>query len=366
MKKIICITAIILSVFACEKMNDKHDKYLANGEIIYIGMIDSLKAFPGNDRIKFRYWIGDPRAKTLNIYWSNRKDSLVVPVVAHAAADSFEVIVDKKNVNIAEGNYTFQWVSFDDKAPRNKSVIFEKNANVYGSRYQSRLTNRIIKKAEAKGNDVVIQWAGSTSTQEVGVEIKYEKRSGETVTEMYKKADMASTTIKDVNFNVSPQYRTLYLPEPTAIDTFRTAYAKISFSAIVNVTQGKPVTAGSLHGAAFLPEYAVDGDFSAVDAKRWISGDTNHWLEIDLQGSYEINSFSFWNGASNTYQLQGLTNFKLQALVDGAWLDVVSVTGNNTGNYSTTFNAVTATKVKFVAESKIRFYEIAVYSIINY
>lgn len=365
---------LFIAMAGCEKMNDKHDKYLADGEIIYVGTVDSIKVFPGNDRIKFRYWIGDPRVKTLMIYWSNMKESFSIPVEPHAAADSFDVFID-----VAEGNHTFQWISFDDNNPQNKSITFEKNANVYGSRFQSRITNKIVSTVEISNNDLTINWAAPTNTQEIGVNITYTQNSAEVITEYFSNEDLLYTwveagvtkksyfcTLTDVDFTKGVTYNTLYIPEETAIDTFYTAQNSIEIIQTVNVAENKPVTAGSFHGEAFLAEYAVDGDYSPTDSKRWISGDTDHWLEIDLLDTYEISSFSFWNGASSSYQLQGLTNFKLQAWIDDDWVDLINITGNDSGTFSTSFTPVSTDKVKFVAESKIRFYEIAIYSTVRY
>jgi len=55
LKRLIILACIILATAGCEKMNDKHKPWLENGEIIYIGKVDSLESFAGNERILFQY-----------------------------------------------------------------------------------------------------------------------------------------------------------------------------------------------------------------------------------------------------------------------------------------------------------------------
>jgi hypothetical protein len=364
--RIFYLFACILLFGGCEKMNDKHDKYLAEGETIYIGKVDSVKAFSGDERIVFRYWLGDPRAKTVSVSWANGKDSYTVSVPPHVAIDSFEFQIGKNEKSITEGNYTFYWISKDDAG--NTSVTFEKNANVYGSNFRSRLSDHIIINAESVGNNVVVGWGGSTSEQETGVEIEYVDRSGITHIENHPVTALTTTTLENVDFNIRPKYRTKFLPEANAIDTFYTEPTEIAFSEMVNVALGKPVTASDIldpANALYQPENAVDGKWATSDP-RWVStASGDHWLEIDLQGEYTINGFKTWNGSAN-YTTSPITGMTLQAWVGGVWIDIHSVSGNADGQYGADFTPVTTTKVKFIARSQTRLYEIAIYSIIRY
>ena len=376
MKKILLYTFLAGLLFtACEKMNDKHDKYLENGEIVYVGTIDSLKSFSGNDRIMFRYWLGDPRVKTLVVYWSNMKESYSIPIEPHAAEESFDVVID----GVSEGNHTFQWISYDDKEPKNKSILFEKNANVYGSRFQSRITNKINSGIEVSGSDLVVNWASPTNTQDIGINVTYTNNSGESKTEYFsnedllyewmdagiaKKKHFCTLPLTDINFSKGVYYNTLYLPEPNSIDTFYTSQSQIAIDLRnVNVALNKPVTSNSIlnNDNAYRPENAVDGNYASTAARFITAAGAEHWIEIDLQGTYPVKGFAFWNGASNAYQLQGLVNFKFQVWKDNDWEDVVVITDNDTPTFSANFDPVSTSKVRFYSVNQIRFYEIMVY-----
>lgn len=366
-KKIfILLTVFVLLAWGCEKMNDRHDKYLLEGEIVYIGKVDSVKAFPGDERIVFRYWLGDPRAKTLDITWSNGKEKLTIPVAPHEAADSFEVQIGKNEKVLLEGNYTFKWVSSDGIG--HSSIVFEKNANTYGARYRETITDHIVVDAQAVDDNVVITWGANTSDQETGISLQYKNRDGETILAHHAVDELLRPmTLANVDFSQRPQYQTKFLPVPEAIDTFYTDMAAIPFSATVNVALNKPVTASDIldpSNATQFPENAVDGN-TASNSNRWVStADGEHWLEIDLLGEYTINSFKTWNGSGGyNYPVDGL---KLQAWVNDGWVDLVSVTGNTDPQFGRSFDPVTTSKVRYYTYNQVRLFQIAVYSIINY
>ena len=355
-------------LLGCEKMNDRHDKYLKEGEIIYIGRVDSALAFPGDERILFHYWISDPRAKTVTVTWSNGKESYTLPIPPHESTDPLTIQIGKNERVIPEGNYTFLWVSKDEKD--NTSIVLEKNARVYGARYRETLSDHIILDAQAVDNNVEIKWAASTSEEEAGVAVTYVNRAGTAITVDYPVTGLSTTVLDNVDFSVRPTYQTKYLPTPNAIDTFSMPPKEIPFAAVVNVALGKPVTATPSNdpaAAAQRAENAVNGN---IAGDRWVSttqpGDI-HWLEIDLQGEYSINSFKMWNGANTNYDSYPIYDFDLQAWVDGEWKTIVSARDNQNGIYTANFPAVTTTKVRlYITRGGARLYEIEVYSIIYY
>jgi hypothetical protein len=365
------LLAGLIFLCACEDMNDKHDKYLSEGETVYIGKVDSVKTFAGDGRILFRYWLSDPRAKTLKIYWSNGKDSLIIPVASHAAKDSFETVIGSQRA-ITENHYTFRWIAWDDRG--NSSVAFENNATVYGDRYRGRLTNKIVSSMETSGNSLTVNWAAPTNTDDIGVEIVYTDIAGNTVRRFIGNGEMRyevlennmaknryKSELEDVDFSKGVRYRTLYLPEPTAIDTFYTEPVPIEIR--INVALGKNATSSDDLNASFPASNAVDGAF--VDASRWVSGAAGeHWLEIDLGDEYAIDGFRTWNGSSGQFNTP-IPKFDFQIWSGGAWVNLVSVEGNTDAMYAAVFEPVATSRVRFYSYSQTRLFEIAVYSTIR-
>ncbi|GHT54878.1 hypothetical protein AGMMS49982_20230 [Bacteroidia bacterium] len=353
-------------------MNDKHESYFENGEIIYIGKVDSLKLFPGNERLLLQYRVSDPRAKNLNISWLQGRESLEIPVLVHPPDSTFERYIGKNDKTIAEGSYTLKFVVWDDK--NQKSVVVEGNVNVYGQTYQDRLTNRpLISAEEAVGNNVTLQWAGATGNDEFGIILRYTNTAGEPDSVRYKSDEIISPmTVPDVQLTSPMTYQTLYLPEPTAIDTFFTEPQKINIRSMpIIVSRGKTVTWSDENNATQTGNYAVDG--IVTGSSRWVGDASNneHWIEIDLGGTYAINAFQTWRGAGNDY------TFRLQVNDGGTWVTVVSEENNRATAdptiYYKEFTSVSTDKVRYlipqydpVSDNRPRLWEIEVYSVTYY
>jgi hypothetical protein len=364
----VLIGIVLIPTGGCENMNDKHKSWLQEGEIIYIGKVDSLKAFSGDERVLFRYWISDPRVKTLTVSWDLGKESLEINVPEHAPAQPFEIYIGKNKKNISEGSHTFQWISRDNHG--NRSVVFENGANVYGQRYRERLSNRPLISAEAIGNDVTLTWGGITDEEEIGLLVNYTTTANENAVKSCTSAEASSVVITGVKLTAPITYRTLYLPEPTAIDTFSTAPLKVSVQSTINVALNKPVTHSDADPAANTGQMAVDG-ITSGNATRWVSDNSNgeHWIEIDLQASFSINAFRMWRDLSNA--VQRMKQFRLQAWTDdGAWTDIVAEDNNEVAIYYKEFESITTDRVRLYippyTDNRTRVFEIEIYSIVRF
>jgi len=227
MKKILfwsLLFGIFSTIVGCTGMNDKHDMYLQEGEINYIGRADSAKILAGNQRFILKYWITDPRAKVLKVYWSQKQDSMIVPIPVHQPKDSIQLVIGDAQKIIPENNYTLQLLSTDgDKL---SSILFEKIGNVYGPKYQASISNRLytLVKYATVNSVVTISWAGITSDKEIGLEISYFSPDATPMkTKLTTAAVGTQTILTNVNKTMGVSYRTLFLPEKTAIDTFYTS-----------------------------------------------------------------------------------------------------------------------------------------------
>jgi hypothetical protein len=368
--KIMLATFLIATgTFSCADMNDNIKEFLDRGETVYIGKVDSVISCPGDGRHLLKYLISDPRAKHLVVYWGvNNSKSKKVAIPAHTQEEAMDIVFEGSDA-LAEGNYTFQIISFDDKG--NKSMTVEKIATVYGESYKQKLLNRRITETEvdAINNNLTLFLSNASSSDEIGVEMTYTDMSGKTVNDYYP-APGANITLTGVDISKGLFYQTLYLPEATAIDTFRTALKRIPVVKITrtNLALNKPVTPSTTNNPGDplqTANNAVDGDIGpATTSGRWLShsSDSKPWLEIDLQGEYSISSFKTYNGANGAYGY-ALSSMRLQVWKNDAWMDVHSVTGNTDPQYGADFAPVSTTKVRFEADSQIRFFEIEVYSV---
>jgi hypothetical protein len=159
------ISGFILSIclfcfVACEDMDILHQEYLDRGEEIYTGIIDSLKAFPGNNRVKFTWQINsDPRITKTVIYWNEGLDSLIV----EANRTQTGPIKMETLFSIPEGSYIFEFITKDNEGHR--SLSSERTVEVYGEKYASILRNRVIKSMNLNdGNSLRLVWHPTEAT----------------------------------------------------------------------------------------------------------------------------------------------------------------------------------------------------------
>ena len=75
-----CLALMAFITQSCSKMNDLHDPYLNEGEIIYAAKVDSVAPGAGNKRIQLQMFVISQRIETMRIYWNDYKDSLDVPI----------------------------------------------------------------------------------------------------------------------------------------------------------------------------------------------------------------------------------------------------------------------------------------------
>ncbi|MFS2755755.1 DUF4998 domain-containing protein [Bacteroides thetaiotaomicron] len=145
MKKIniLILCSILCFFYSCNGMLDGIQPYLDEGEKIYVGKLDSLKAFTGKNRIKIegKMMYGVNQVKCVISY----KDPITLeekfkefPIERTEPRETFEFMLE----NLTEGQYDFSIVTYDPK--NNTSIPTEVSAYAYGELYQQALTNRIL------------------------------------------------------------------------------------------------------------------------------------------------------------------------------------------------------------------------------
>lgn len=199
----IVILFYIVTFIACDNMNSLHYEYLEWGEKIYTASIDSLRAYPGNNRVKLTWELGrDPRITKVAIYWNDRLDSLVLPVTrTHSSRIEMEHIM-----NLPEGGYLFEVVSKDDKG--HQSMYVEKSIDIYGLKYSALLRNRMIKSMSFnKDNELIINWGNTEESSIQYTTIKYNN------TELVVPNEKKETILTGIDFNENIEVFSTHLPK---------------------------------------------------------------------------------------------------------------------------------------------------------
>lgn len=234
---------------SCSKMDHTYKPIIKNGEIVYTGKADSVQVYSGNGRVALSWLlVSDPKISYCRVFWNSEKDSLNVPVTRSAGIDTIRVVI----TGLSEGTYTFNIYTGDQDGHR--SVAAQISGKVYGDQYSSTLYDRIYDEARWTDGVTTILWEPAVGGL-TGTELSYTDTLGETI-KLYVPATSDTTMIGDLKEGTSIKYRTLFMPDSTAIDTFYTAG-----------TEFEPVFESEMDKSLFS-EYKLAGD--APSAYGWV------------------------------------------------------------------------------------------------
>ncbi len=284
-------------LFACSKMDEFRDKYMADGSIVYPGKMDSVKAYSGRNRAEITgLFTSDPKITKYKVFWNSRQDSIEVPVTRTTGVDTAAVIIP----DLPEGLMSFEVRTYD--AHGNISIPVTTSANIYGELYQSALINRGIANAEMQNDgSALIKWADASSDAgTVSMRIKYTDNTGMAHDTLILSVltDM-TTTLPAFKVGSGISYQTAYLPNATAIDTFYTAFEAFPVKA--------DVTALYLKNTGPFDRATYDGGRWGTLAAPWVTSANviNHsgyggyasetWLNV---GGFLVME-SGWSGTAN-------------------------------------------------------------------
>lgn len=223
---LVLLAIVTLSLASCEKA-DEYKEFVKDGEISYIGKLDSVKVYSGKNRVMIKGLVtSDPKIVECRIFWNNKTDSLVIPITKETIST-----VINKYVNIAnEGLQNFVIYTYD--AVGNRSIPVNTTGRTYGDRYQAGLVNRDIATArtdETTGITRVDFLGMDRLTGVFATDITYTKVNDQSTTVRIP-IDSSKIVLKDFKFGSTISYKTLFLPDTISIDTF---YSAVSTKQIV-------------------------------------------------------------------------------------------------------------------------------------
>lgn len=252
------VVIAILLMIRCSDMNDVHKEYLEGGERLYIGKVDSIMVLPGDERFMLRFWIPDPRAKSVTFYWVPEDDSLYYELQRISPDHPFEVVIGGpgNDKTIKEGNYTLQAITSDNLG--HYSLRGEKIINVYGQKYRASLLNRLQNGSEYNPdeNSLKLEFSGPFNDDDIGVEVSYTDTEG--IVKTIKFADsllVSPVSFSGLDVTKEISYRTMYIPDSLAIDTFYTVYAPIE---VINRALNKSVVISGVNNVRKSADSAVN------------------------------------------------------------------------------------------------------------
>ncbi len=212
----LCLFMSVLVYMGCQKQDTTYRQFLEDGEIIYVGKVDSIKVFPGKDRLKLQWLLmADPNITKIKILWDNGASSLEIPVSRTTSVDMLETIIP----DLDEGIHVFEIYTYDRDG--NSSIKVSVDGMVYGDTYIASLLNRSIQKGVFEDGKVHIIYHPADGDM-VGTEVEYVNEDEETKVIMLPPDKDTLTVPDDFKWGTLMRYRTLYLPDTLSIDTFHT------------------------------------------------------------------------------------------------------------------------------------------------
>jgi hypothetical protein len=303
MKKIhyhLLILMVLSTLMSCEDFMDVHQEYIEGGEIIYAPKADSVAFIAGKERILFRFWLyNSPNVKSVNLYWNNDQDSLIVPVTPTTGLDSTDMILP----DMPEKSYTFNVRTIDKYG--HASLTITDFGTSYGEVFQSSLSYRRIREISITDQGGEISWYSAAGNL-VFNEVRYEKTDGtKAVVQMPASENTLLCPVAKTGSVF--EYRSLYIPEEETIDTFAVDWAEYgsrfpdiyqydkSDWTIVSYSDQEESDGG---GVTTL----LDGDLNNWWHSQYNNGGSSlpHWVVIDLTSSKKICRIDTWRRPGST------------------------------------------------------------------
>lgn len=310
MKHIIAysVVAVALLMVSCSKMDD-YKKFTDGKVIVYPGKADSLRIQPGRNRALVRFLlISDPNIVKATIYWNNKANHQDVSITRGKGIDTIKAMVSP----LPEGNYSFEVLTYDKGG--NKSVAALKQGAAYGDVFEKSLLNRILENIvyQPSSGTTYLNWRASDAGS-IGAEVTYTNINGKVTIKRIAK-DAIQTTLTDQNPGTDIQYRTLFLPDSLAIDTFYSASASRKITEFYLKNPGAPFLQSKRDG-----RWGLVADWTTNAAARNMSnGAVGGWDSYNGGGFI---AFEYWG----TPQITNGKIYQTITLPPGKYRYVVTV-----------------------------------------
>jgi hypothetical protein len=302
---------IILALAACSKMDATYDEFLKDGEGIYVGKVDSVKVLAGKNRVQLYFLlISDPKISKYKVYWNNKADSIVNNVQRSAGVDTIRVIIDK---NLQEGPNNFEIYTFDNLG--HSSMKVEAQGNVYNNIYQAEIAARALKPVELTddGLKVKLTWFPAV-TGEVRTEITYTDNTN-AVRSLTVTPDQLTTELPEYKEGGTFSFKTLYIPEPGAIDTFQVNsinYTMPLFERKLDKSlfKEKPLPSDVATGFGWVMPRLWDNNLGLGYATANNSG-VGKWFTFDLGTTVTLSKYRLWQTQDRIYRDQNAKQWEI-------------------------------------------------------
>ncbi|MFA6838609.1 MAG: DUF4998 domain-containing protein [Dysgonamonadaceae bacterium] len=295
---LIALPLFMFWMASCDDMNSIHQKYYDWGEDVYTGVVDSLKAYGGYEKVKFDWELNaDPRITKTVIFWNQRADSAIINV---NRAQSGRLQMTYQLENLSEGDYIFEFITRDNEG--HFSLPKEIVTKIYGEKYEKTLRNRRVSSIlHLEDGSMLVQWDPISSVEIQYVTIKYETEGVEQSIRV--ENEDTETILTGLNTGDKIQVSTTYIPKGALdeLNALNSEYTMPTFERIINKAKfSKLVMAGdntSVNGVRDLSKI-WDGAISNPGILHTIENAPGfnfpHHFTFDMGVSAKLSRFRIW------------------------------------------------------------------------
>lgn len=279
---------LIIVMVSCKKMDSSYKQYIVPGGLTYTAQVLSPVVYAGKNRVKITWKKSpDPNIVMVRIFWNNYADSVEVPVIY--GKDSLSVIIDK----LEERSYSFFARTYDDKG--NRSVDKELIGASYGDQYQATLLSRPANAITFfDNNSLNIQWGAANITGGAyASDILYTDTKGNEVVKRVLVSEPA-TDLQDLKAVSGLRFRTVFLPDSLAIDTFYTSYQGAG-SYMYDKSTWNIVGYSTQHDGSNdnRVQNIIDGK-PGTRWHTWLNSQYPHFVVVDMGKSRPLSAFEIF------------------------------------------------------------------------
>ena len=258
-------------------------------------------ALSGRNRVKISWLRGsDPSVVKARIFWNNYSDSVEVDIPPKINIISYTI------EDLPENTYSFFIHTYDEDG--NISVPVEVIGTSFGEGYQSGLLNRSISVCRISPDRVTtIEWGTVDTLSVFATEVRYTDTVDVEKTKLSLSQE-STLSLSDLKPGSEFLYRTIFVPDSAAIDTFYTDYVSYG-KYFLDKSSWKVVGFSTQHsGAANLATNAIDGK---TDTRWHTNANTSvypHFITIDMGSEWTLTGFDVYrmkgdDRACDTFQL---------------------------------------------------------------
>lgn len=335
----------LLFMQSCESGDALHLKWLEKGETVYAAKVDSVAVHGGNNRANIEVNVAVKNLESVKVYWNDYADSVEIMI------NKQKGLFNKTITGLDEQSYLFNIVSKDIYG--NLSLPFEAIGEVYGDYYTSILTNRRYNSFKTIDGIPTLVFEPAVADA-IFTEVVYSNSSDEEVSVQLPVSD-DQLFISD--FKSDLRYRTAFLPNELAMDTFYTEFKELSARLQIDGSNWEVVSFSSQHGGdANKAANFIDGDVTTRWHTLYGGPSYPHVVTIDLAVLTSISEFELYRRVTDEFANQGqdgdprgCDKFKLEVSVDNDnWIDLGTFDFDRMTNDAQSYPVTLDQKVRYV------------------